>query len=719
MAPRALGALLAVLAAIAFVVSIASSAWWSGHPDVEGRTITAKAVRVGLLGATGCNTGGDGTCEPVEVTSGMQTAGLVELAAIGVCALLAFMLAVSAWRIGDRRKGLANVTIFAALLAGVGAIGVLLIGPAIHASQSVSVPIGWGTFVFGGGLLALLAGSAITRTLEPEPFRLKPSMAPLPMPPSVRDMLREQHEGLRPSQMSIDPSGSRPSVPLIGGAPQLRPLYDPRNDGYVPAPISPPLPLAPPTPVPQSMIDQLTGNGAPISDAGPPRRGHSPSAPPPMLRGRSPSVPPPARPARPHVPMPARRSGPSVPMPMRPQPSGSSGRKRGDAPPAPPAQSGARGALVPPRSQTHQGHGTDPDARAAVRTSASRISGPALSSTMAHAVPPMPTSENTPVPSKLSGRDGRAQTEADDRLDKAMRPTDYITAVEIDADAKAAAAAQNGDVTETNLKISAQRVPNTSEDEIQIAPPPSRGGAQHGDESSVQKPVTLELAAQTVLTDGDPLGLGQRALGAPGQTGLESLPPSRTTYELAAQTTLGATDPFAGDSGIALGGITDEMAAQRMTGEMLAAEPLTDQLARQQHDGSDVTDPQGPHGTDITGRPDDRRPLSGPSGTDVMRRPDDRLPLSGPGDTDVTRRPNDRRDSRTPMPTHAPRGADHTPIPTHARAAISTAPSHLSPPKPTEVAATGPTPACPQCESPMAWVEEHLRFYCKQCRMYF
>ena len=32
---------------------------------------------------------------------------------------------------------------------------------------------------------------------------------------------------------------------------------------------------------------------------------------------------------------------------------------------------------------------------------------------------------------------------------------------------------------------------------------------------------------------------------------------------------------------------------------------------------------------------------------------------------------------------------------------------------------TGPTPACPQCEAPMAWVEEHLRFYCKQCRMYF
>jgi hypothetical protein len=705
MAPRALGALLAIVAAIAFVVSVASSSWWSGHPDVAGHTITAKDVRVGLLGATGCNTGGDGRCEPVEVTSSMQTAGLVELGAIGLTTILAFMLAVSAWRIGDRRKTLANVTIFLALLTAVGAVGVLLIGPAIHASQSVSVPIGWGTFVFGGGMVAVLAASGIARTLEPEPFRLKPSLATPPVAPNVRDILREQHEGLRPSHIGMDPSGSRPSVPLIGGAPQLRPLYDPGNEGFVPAPVSPPLPLAPPTPVPQSMIDQITGNRAPLAVEKPPMRGQTPSASPPVMRSSAPSVPPPiagAKPPAPSVPMPARTSAPSVPMPARKKPTA--------APPiAPP----------PPRAQTHQGHGTDPDARPVSRTSSPRLSGaPSVSSTKAHAVPPMPTLENTPPPLVIPGRAGRAQTEADDRLDKAMRPTDYVTTVELDA-ALNAAAAQVGEVTETNLHVAAQRVPNTSEDEIVIAPPSPRGRLQHGEElSSVGKPVTLELAAQTVLTDSDPLG--PRALGPPGLTGqtrapgatgqtatprAESAPPSRTTYEIGAQTAVGAIDPLAGDSGIALGGITDEIAAQRMTGEMSVAEamgeamlgePLTDQLARQQHDGSDVTDPQGPHGTDITRRPDDRLPLTGPSGTDVSRRVDDRRPS-----------------------THAPRGADHTPIPTHSRTPISTAPSHLSPPKPTEIAASGPTPACPQCESPMAWVEEHLRFYCKQCRMYF
>ena len=49
---------------------------------------------------------------------------------------------------------------------------------------------------------------------------------------------------------------------------------------------------------------------------------------------------------------------------------------------------------------------------------------------------------------------------------------------------------------------------------------------------------------------------------------------------------------------------------------------------------------------------------------------------------------------------------------------ISTAPDSLPPPSESELGG-GPTPACPQCESPMGWVEEHLRFYCKSCRMYF
>jgi hypothetical protein len=50
---------------------------------------------------------------------------------------------------------------------------------------------------------------------------------------------------------------------------------------------------------------------------------------------------------------------------------------------------------------------------------------------------------------------------------------------------------------------------------------------------------------------------------------------------------------------------------------------------------------------------------------------------------------------------------------------ISTAPETLPPPSAKKATTSGPSPACPQCEAPMAWVEEHLRFYCKSCRMYF
>jgi hypothetical protein len=53
-----------------------------------------------------------------------------------------------------------------------------------------------------------------------------------------------------------------------------------------------------------------------------------------------------------------------------------------------------------------------------------------------------------------------------------------------------------------------------------------------------------------------------------------------------------------------------------------------------------------------------------------------------------------------------------------AKIPVTTASEDLPPPK-EEKAAAGPQPACPQCEAPMAWVEEHLRFYCKSCRMYF
>jgi len=69
-------------------------------------------------------------------------------------------------------------------------------------------------------------------------------------------------------------------------------------------------------------------------------------------------------------------------------------------------------------------------------------------------------------------------------------------------------------------------------------------------------------------------------------------------------------------------------------------------------------------------------------------------------------------------PTPAPGSRVSAQLP-KVKLPISTASISLPPPSADQAASAGPSPACPQCESPMSWVEEHLRFYCKSCRMYF
>nr|MDQ3299426.1 hypothetical protein [Myxococcota bacterium] len=80
-------------------------------------------------------------------------------------------------------------------------------------------------------------------------------------------------------------------------------------------------------------------------------------------------------------------------------------------------------------------------------------------------------------------------------------------------------------------------------------------------------------------------------------------------------------------------------------------------------------------------------------------------------------------DAPLPLPSAAPTSAPVvTPPPESsppAKVSMSTAPDSLPPPSEKQAASSGPSPACPQCEAPMAWVEAHLRFYCKSCKMYF
>lgn len=75
--------------------------------------------------------------------------------------------------------------------------------------------------------------------------------------------------------------------------------------------------------------------------------------------------------------------------------------------------------------------------------------------------------------------------------------------------------------------------------------------------------------------------------------------------------------------------------------------------------------------------------------------------------------------SAAPPPKHTPAPKLAEPeAAASAKIPVSTAPDSLPPPTEAPVA-NSPSPACPQCEAPMRWVEEHLRFFCKSCRMYF
>src|SRR5690242_13504738 len=144
MPTRALGALLAAVAAVLFVASIVTSAWWDGHPRVDGHIFTAKDVHIGLLGGEGCNTGGTGECQPLELGATFETAAYGELGAIGLATALAILVAAAAWRISDGRKKVAKLALIVSAIAAAGAVALLVIGPQIKSSAVVEAPIGWG-----------------------------------------------------------------------------------------------------------------------------------------------------------------------------------------------------------------------------------------------------------------------------------------------------------------------------------------------------------------------------------------------------------------------------------------------------------------------------------------------------------------------------------------------------------------------------------------------
>ncbi len=340
MSSRLAGAILALTAAALLALSLVTSAWWDGHPDVDGRTIELKTVHVGLHGAEGCNTGGDGGCTSLAMPGGFQATGYIALAIVALLALGALMLGISTLRGAEGRKTLAKVVM--GLVAGATLVAIALIvqGPKMSGSaRQVSIPIGYGMYLFWAGSVVAIVGSVFSMRPLPKP-ELRPSRAafapglaapPMQSPSQPVDVLALLQQDAPPEPMIVravappagaglagpsgplGASGSQP--PLFNAPPQLRPLYDGNQNlgNYAQPPM-------PPSFVAHEPPRSRTAVGPAVSM--PPMPPKIPTIPPPRPPGAS-TAPAPNR-ARPHsVPPPpgaisARLKASSVPPPLRP-----------------------------------------------------------------------------------------------------------------------------------------------------------------------------------------------------------------------------------------------------------------------------------------------------------------------------------------------------------------------------------------------------------------
>jgi hypothetical protein len=575
MSSRLAGAILALTAAALLALSLVTSAWWAGHPEVDGRTIELKTVHVGLHGAEGCNTGGDGGCTSLSMPSGFQITGYIGLAVVALLTIGAVLLAISTLRSAEGRKSLAKIVIGLMVGAALVAVALIVQGPKMTGSaRQISIPIGYGMFLFWIGGVTVIAGAVLAMRPLPKP-ELRPSRAAYapgldapPTPSQPVDMMALlQQDSLRPAALGpepmlgravappagaglagpsgpLGPNSGQPS-PLFEAAPGLRPLYDANpsvggSGGYVPQP-QPPLPLQGPAPVPRARVAAMAGLPTPASiSAQEPARV--------TTMGAAVSPPPPPPPKIPTIPPPPRSISPTAP----PLPT----RTRPQSVPPPPGAISARlkASSVPPP----------------VRPG---MPVPSTPRTLAAAVVPPPASYQLPTravtdPGDLGetiDRDAMMKTldRGDDANVQVGRPS---TNSEIGDSTDASVALPEAESTDVRAPLDTEEAP--------VVPPPTE--AEEAETNAIEK--------QTLDVD----------------TSVQEKVEAEPVAAVAA----------------------------------VAAEPAA-------------------------------------------------------------------------ASTSAPK------IP------ITTAPDSLPPPTEKQAATSGPSPACPQCESPMAWVEEHLRFYCKSCRMYF
>jgi hypothetical protein len=587
MSPRLIGAVLASVAAILLVVSMATSALWAGHPSVNGREIEKKTVYIGLIGGQGCNTGGDGTCEDLPLSTAFTTVSFIQLGTSSLFVLVSLLLAITGFTGARSRKSIGKAAIAVALLCVAVVLAQILIGPNIQTNHHVSVPIGYGMYLFLAAIVTVVLGGLLAPK-EDAPLSLRaprqsalPAPAPVPHPQQPQiDVLAllqdEQRPAAPPSPGGMLPgpagplgAGTGPAAPMFGAAPQLRPLYEQQQPPFVAPGQQPPPPFVAQQPFAssgQQPPPPFVAPGGPFATPMPPRP-NTPSSPPMFGANRADTAQDPVMPAPPPA-----------------------------APPPPAARAKAASVAPPPRAK-------------------------------APSIPP-PGGKKLPAPGfSLRG------------------PTAIGMAVQVPL------GTDPGQKTVPAGPSALSQSPNGPK-----LPPGSPMQAFTGATEPSEEVATRAVHKEPDLMVGSPISVGD------------------------------STD-------------TDRKLPEAERTDV-NAQPIVD-------DGEEAA-------TVFRGKKE-ATPAPTPAPPPVVARiSQPRLPTDDGEEAATVARPKQDPEDLVTDPQQARASAKSMP-----KIPLSTASEALPPPKEEKTAHGGPQPACPQCEAPMNWVEEHLRFYCKSCRMYF
>ena len=755
---------------------------FAGHPTVNGHLREVQTVYVGLYEAELCNNGGDGTCKSGDATTPFRYTALGELGLVSLLLLGTLVLGLLPIKNTERRKGLARANGVVGVLALGGAGALIVLGPFQQAEIPLN-PLAaalYGVAILAALLTSLVAARpAPTIKLRASKTPAQPVLAQPPpsfdagaLSANGAQVRREDRLPHEPRAEASDPFAPQPRVdqPLFSSAPLLRPLYDatPMQGGTggligmerppepARAQTSVPVPMAmaawptqpdPSQPVPMAAWPTEPEPSQPVPMAAWPAE-PEPSQPVPIAAWPAepqPSQPVPmaAWPAEPEPSLPVSAPEPSRPVPMASRPPPPPRGKAASMAPPPRAQvsspmPGLAAAAAQDLSASYDptpmpsgmpqrmtGSSTDislaaesegrapsagPSRRQRVDTPLASPPPPLASSWQDRAAFAAPYAPGLPAfdPSNERGFDAGYEAGLETiRFEPAppVRPSSETVRFE---------QAQPAAASSTAMRFEAAEPPTVPALNLAAMAPAAEPSA---------------MPARRKLTPTPPPPASSAAMSAP----IPSAPPAApfaSTPEASLATAMPTQSPRPARDSQPIRATLDVQASRpalRATVPMPARLPQPAPRAP----GSPTRAPLPTRPPIIPRIPAIAIPVIPAIPAAKRGKPDldDRDDLGDLRAYSPTSLDAGETTNVSDIPSHdtAPRGEPVAAAPTtlppaprlsQPKLAVSTAPASLPPPKDAKQAA-GPSPACPQCESPMSWVEEHLRFYCKSCRMYF